>query len=1318
MTNQALIDIIAPAAGESVTEGVLLDWLVTTGDKVEAGQTLVEFSTDKVDIELPAPSAGVIVEILAEPGQTIQVGQLLARMDSSAPPPAAPASESAQPKAPAEEQLPITPPAPQVKISPLAARVAAVNDVDVSAVDGSGIGGRIMKADVADLEPAGSANALEIKGGNAMLVRYMQDSLLIPTATSFRTITVSQMTQQRQALKEAGHKVSFTHIIAWAVVQVAQHNIPEMAHHFLWQENKPFRVDDGGVNLGIAVDVEKKDGTRNLMVPVIMKAGEMEFNEFLAAFNELVDKARNNKLGADDLVGANMTLTNPGGIGTVASVPRLMEGQGTIVAAGSIGLPVGAPEQAEELGFEKIMTLTSTYDHRIIQGAQSGRFLQQVEALLSGESEFYQQIFRSLQVTELAVTPASNIDSPPARVPSPVDGTGGPGSAQATGRTLDEELLKAMHAATLLIRAYRTHGHLAASLDPLGREPLGDPALSPENFHLSESLLPQLPAVLLNKHVEEGTAADVLKHMKEAYTGNIAYELEHITNHEQREWMRASIESKTYGATLNDDARRTLLRRLIDVDSLERFMHKTFLGQKQFSIEGIDMTVPMLDCMVRAAGGAGAKEVSIGMAHRGRLNVLAHTLERPYETLFGEFEGGKTLEAVQVITTMPQDGTGDVKYHHGFETEREIGLGLDIKVQLEANPSHLEFVNPVVLGAARAEQTDRSGRGDNNPRFSMPILLHGDAAFPGQGVVAETLNLQALEGYQVGGAVHLIQNNQVGFTTDSADSRSTYWASDLAKGFDVPIIHVNADDPEACIAACQMAVAFRNKFGHDVLIDLIGYRRFGHNEGDEPSYTQPEMYELIKAHKRVWEIYAEQLSQAGVVEDKEVEEWQQDSWRALDESYQQLKARVNEVNDADVDVSHFGEHDLSYPASDAAQTALTSEGLRELNKQLMSFPADFTVHRKLLPQLERRQSNLEEGRIDWAQAEGLALASLLNDGVPIRLTGQDTRRGTFSHRHLTFHDADTGSPYAPIQNLPNAQASMELYNSPLSEVACLGFEYGYAHHAPEALVLWEAQFGDFANGAQVIIDQFIASGLAKWDQSSRLTLLLPHGYEGAGPEHSSARLERFLQLCAEGNMRIANPTTPAQYFHLLRRQAMVTQQRPLIIMTPKSLLRLPASVSSLNELSQGIFMPLIVDRQADVEKITRLILCSGKIFYDLDGHELRAANPQVAIARIEQLYPFPEDEIKAMIDLYPNLEEIAWTQEEPRNMGARSFMVPRLSQILPEGFDLGYVGRPERASTSEGYPAAHNAEQQRIIEVALNPTLEVTLFPTKTPGER
>jgi 2-oxoglutarate dehydrogenase E1 component len=747
-------------------------------------------------------------------------------------------------------------------------------------------------------------------------------------------------------------------------------------------------------------------------------------------------------------------------------------------------------------------------------------------------------------------------------------------------------------------------------------------------------------------------------------------------------------------------------------------MHKTFLGQKQFSIEGIDMTVPMLDCMVRAAGGAGAKEVSIGMAHRGRLNVLAHTLERPYETLFGEFEGGKTLEAVQVITTMPQDGTGDVKYHHGFETEREIGLGLSIKVQLESNPSHLEFVNPVVLGAARAEQTDRSGSGDNNPRFSMPILLHGDAAFPGQGVVAETLNLQALEGYQVGGAVHLIQNNQVGFTTDSADSRSTYWASDLAKGFDVPIIHVNADDPEACIAACQMAVAFRNKFGHDVLIDLIGYRRFGHNEADEPSYTQPEMYELIKAHKRVWEIYAEQLSQAGVVDDKEVEEWQQDSWRALDESYQQLKTRLEEVDHAHIDVSHFGEHDLSYPAPDAAQTALTSEGLRELNNQLMSFPTDFTVHRKLIPQLERRQSNLEEGRIDWAQAEGLALASLLNDGVPVRLTGQDTRRGTFSHRHLTFHDATTGSPYAPIQNLPASQASMELYNSPLSEVACLGFEYGYAHHAPEALVLWEAQFGDFANGAQVIIDQFIASGLAKWDQSSRLTLLLPHGYEGAGPEHSSARLERFLQLCAEGNMRIANPTTPAQYFHLLRRQAMVSQQRPLIIMTPKSLLRLPAAVSSLNELSQGVFMPLIVDQQADANKVTRLILCSGKIFYDLDGHELRATNPQVAIARIEQLYPFPEDEIKAAIALYPNLEEIAWTQEEPRNMGARSFMVPRLSQILPEGFDLGYIGRPERASTSEGYPAAHNAEQQRIIEVALNPTLEVTPFPAKTPGER
>jgi 2-oxoglutarate dehydrogenase E1 component len=726
------------------------------------------------------------------------------------------------------------------------------------------------------------------------------------------------------------------------------------------------------------------------------------------------------------------------------------------------------------------------------------------------------------------------------------------------------------------------------------------------------------------------------------------------------------------------------------------------------------MTVPMLDELIQLSATRGAREVVIGMAHRGRLNVLAHNLGRPYSTIFAEFEGASTLEP---ITTIPQGGTGDVKYHHGAQGSYQLSGGDSIIVRLESNPSHLEFVAPVAAGATRAAQTTRQGpHAHRDTNAAIPVILHGDAAFPGQGVVAETLNLQALDGYTVGGTIHLIQNNQVGFTTDPDDARSTTWASDLAKGYDVPIIHVNADEVAACVAAVRLAFAFRQEFGHDVLIDLIGYRRFGHNEADEPAYTQPEMYQVIKKHPPAREIFAKRLIEQGVVTEPESTEMTDEVWSVLTEQHQELKARIAAARE----VQHAtGEYQLDRTASPEVQTAVSPERLKVLGEELLMVPDGFTVHPKLVRQLEQRREALgEAGGIVWAHAESLAFATLLTEGIPIRLTGQDAERGTFSQRHLVLHDPKTGQEHCAIQQLPGALAPMELHNSPLSEMACVGFEYGYSQEGPETLVLWEAQFGDFVNSAQVIIDQFIISGMAKWGQTSRLTLLLPHGYEGSGPEHSSARLERFLQLAAEGNIRVADPTTPAQYFHLLRRQARIAKQRPLVVMTPKSLLRLPQATSRLEDLSGGRFQPVLSDSTVDPEGVRRLILCSGKIYYDLVGHQARADASEIAIARVELLYPFPQGELMNLVESYPRLTEVVWVQEEPRNMGARAHMSPRLLQILPEPLDFGYIGRQERAASGEGYPIAHSREQNRIVSTALDIGQPVSQYPRKLPGER
>jgi 2-oxoglutarate dehydrogenase E1 component len=1320
-----VVDITTPAGGESVTEGTILEWAVKVGDVVGDGDTVVEISTDKVDMELPAPAAGTITEILADEGATVVVGQVIARLQlGSGNGASATAPSDGQGTATGDGAASGAPAAVPdgTKASAVAARAAAVEGVDLAGVAGTGPQGRITKGDVLDAKANGGTSVAAadgaaatgrrtvLKGAAAMLARYMDESREIPTATSFRTITVTTMDARRKQLKEAGQKVSFTHLIAYAIALSAQQDMPVMSHHFDTVDGKPTRIDDDAVNLGIAVDVEKKDGTRTLMVPVIRDAGRLSFSDFKAAFDALIAKARENKLGADDLVGANVQLTNPGGIGTIASVPRLMKGNGTIVATGSIAYPVGLGSIGDMIGAEKVMTMTSTYDHRVIQGAESGRFLQVVEGYLQGENGFYDGVFASLGA---ALGPAPAPPAPAAAAAAARESR----SVERRANVIDEELLQAVQAATSLLKAHRTHGHLAARLDPLGTEPEGDPALDPDTVGLTPELMAKIPAKILRMHVPGATLADALPHLRETYCGTIAYEIEHIASHRQRTWLRQKIEGGEYRKPLTTEEQKALLTRLVEVDAFERFMHKAYLGQKQFSIEGLDMTVPMIDEMIQLAAAHGAREVVVGMAHRGRLNVLAHNLGRPYETIFAEFEGASTLEAV---TTIPQGGTGDVKYHHGAQGSYQLPGGDTILVNLESNPSHLEFVHPVVVGAARAAQTTRQGpHAHRDTDAAMPIVLHGDAAFPGQGVVAESLNLQALDGYKVGGTLHLVTNNQVGFTTDPEDARSTRWASDVAKGYDVPIIHVNADDVQACIHAVRLAFAYREEFGHDFVIDLIGYRRFGHNEADEPAYTQPEMYAHIKAHKRAAELWAERMVGDGTITQEEVEAQRQAIWDRLTALHQDLKSKIKAAEASGGVTQQTGEYQLDRSPSPDVPTAVSRERLITLNDELLTTPEGFTVHPKLVKQLERRRVALgPDGGIDWAHAEQLAYASLLTEGTPIRLTGQDVERGTFSQRHLVLHDAKTGQTVCPIQSLPGALAPLELHNSPLSEIACLGFEYGYSAEAPETLVLWEAQFGDFANSTQVIIDQFIISGLAKWGQTSRLTLLLPHGYEGSGPEHSSARIERFLQLAAEGNIRVANLTTPAQYFHLLRRQARITKQRPLVIFTPKSLLRLPQATNRVEHLAESKFFPVLGEPRVPIEKVTRLVLCTGKIYYDLVSHPNRADNEGVAIGRIELLYPFPEGQVLELINTYPNLKEVVWVQEEPRNMGARAHMSPRLLQVLPDHLAFGYIGRPERASPGEGYPAAHTAEQNRILRTALDLSVPVSMYPIKTPGER
>jgi 2-oxoglutarate dehydrogenase E1 component len=871
-----------------------------------------------------------------------------------------------------------------------------------------------------------------------------------------------------------------------------------------------------------------------------------------------------------------------------------------------------------------------------------------------------------------------------------------PGIAAPPGGGATPMEVRAVVGAHELAIAIRARGHTAARLSPLGEAEAPDPALRPEAHGVTEAELERLPPDVVRGPAAAGArnAREAMERLRAVYSGTSGYEFEHIIEPSEREWLRETVEARRFRASPGAEEKRALLRRLSQVEGFEKYLHKAFFGQKRFSLEGTDMMVPMLDEVIEEAGVAGAGDVVIGMAHRGRLNVLAHVLRKPYSLIVGGFAGASHPHPLS-----EDDLTGDVKYHMGWRDTREVG-GQEVHVTLSPNPSHLEFVDPVVVGMTRAAQdeTDRGGMPLVSHDRAVAVLIHGDAAFPGQGTVAETLNMSQIRGYRVGGTLHLIVNNQIGFTTLPEADRSTRYASDLAKGYEIPIVHVNADDPGACLAAARLACAYRDRFHKDFVIDLVGYRRWGHNEGDEPAFTQPRMYEVIRSLPTVRDLWAAQLEEEGVVTRAEADAMLQ---AVLDE-LSQVQAGLQEESAGSTPPV---ETDIQPKRAIEVQTAVPAERLLELNDAILARPEGFAPNARLGKLLERRRDVMgEEGGIDWGHAESLAFASLLTEGTPIRLTGQDAERGTFSHRHLVLHDAHTDDRYGVLDHLPGATASFEVHNSPLSELAVVGFEFGYSVFDPAVLVIWEAQFGDFVNGAQVMVDQFVSSSYQKWGERSGLVLLLPHGYEGQGPEHSSARLERFLQLAAEGNLRVVNCTTAAQYFHLVRRQAALLglDRRPLVVMSPKSLLRHPLATSTLAELSTGHFHRILVDPSVEGREgeITRVLLCSGKIFVDLVGSDLREQARNVAMIRVEELYPFPEQLVREQIRRFHGLREIVWVQEEPRNMGAWSFIAPRLRGLAPEGVEVKYVGRPDRASPAEGYASLHAAEQARIVQAA------------------
>jgi multifunctional 2-oxoglutarate metabolism enzyme len=1139
--------------------------------------------------------------------------------------------------------------------------------------------------------PGPSERIVPIQGAAAKIAENMEASLSLPTATSQRQIPVKIIDENRRLINlhldlAASARVSYTHLTGWAIVKALQ-SFPNLNSAFAQSDGQAQHVERPLINLGVAVDVERKDGTRLLMVPNIKNTASLDFRKFMIGLNEVFGRVREGRPNAADFEGTTITLTNPGTLGTVASVPRLMPGQGAIIATGAIDYPAEyfgmAPETLTMLGISKIMTISCTYDHRIIQGAESGLFLAKIQQILLGEQEFYDEIFTDLKIPYHPLRWSA--DRNPALM------------GLATHREETEKQARVLQ----LINAYRVRGHLIADLNPLGNEPAYHYELDPANYGLTLWDLDRtfitggLSAALGDAPTPTATLREILETLRQTYCGKIGVEYMNIQHPEQKSWLQMRMEPNRNNWPLEPEQKKRMLTLLTAAESFERFLHTRFIGHKRFSAEGAETMMPILNELLEAAGERGVRETVIGMAHRGRLNVLTHIVGKPYTQILSEFEGNVDPDSTQ--------GSGDVKYHLGATGKKLTATGKEVIVSVAPNPSHLEAVNPVVEGIVRAKQNRRhsdSGIG------IIPVLIHGDAAFAGQGIVAETLNLSQLAGYRTEGTIHLIINNQIGFTTAPDDARSTPYSTDIAKMVQAPIFHVNGDDPEAAIRAMMIAFEYRFRFKKDVVIDMFCYRRYGHNEADDPSYTQPLLYQKIRHHPSVRELYTQRLTREGVVDESEVAEIQQGFATELEQAFEELKKRVDHFVPGEMSALSAEEIDA---VPTLTPTGVSKDLLSQITMALTTFPQDFHVHRKLTNFFERRREAIDQGRdIDWAFAEALAFGTLVVEGTPVRLSGQDSGRGTFSQRHLILCDETNGREYLPLQHLTPGQAKFEVYDSLLSEAAVLGFEFGYSVADPLTLVLWEAQFGDFANGAQVIVDQFVTGAESKWRQPSGLVLLLPHGYEGQGPEHSSARIERYLQLAAESNLQICNCTTAAQYFHLLRRQMRGGKEgrgirKPLVVFTPKSLLRHPRSSSALSELAEGHFQELVNETESlDRDRVTRLLLCSGKVSYELIEAMKEGGIDDSAILKLEQIYPFPKNQLRREVRKYSNTTEIVWVQEEPQNMGAWSFVKDRLAPEMKVGQTLRYVGRPESASTATGSLKVHLKEQTALIKNAFN----------------
>lgn len=1129
------------------------------------------------------------------------------------------------------------------------------------------------------------AELKKITGVSAKIAENMDQSLSIPTATSLRVVPVKMMIEDREVINKhqansGQFKTTFTHYIAWAIVKALK-EFPTLNHAYQKDDNGIYRVIPAHINLGIAIDLEDKKGNRRLIVPNIKAADTMNFAEFLAAFYDLINRARSGKLELSDYSGTTISITNPGMIGTVSSVPRLMEGQGSIIATGAIDYPAEYHAMSQEvlnhLGISKVMTVTSTYDHRIIQGAESGGFLKKVHELLNGADNFYGDIFSDLGI---------------AAEPIPFGRDNYTGFLDGKSSTTEQN--KKTTAVMNLIGQYRRRGHVLADINPLDRSQKSTPELELEYHGLSMWDLDREFYCGGLGGYEKATLRQIISLLKDTYCGNIGSEYMHILDQDELSWIRERMESTGNKTEFTNEHRKVILHKLNQAMAFEQYLHKKFIGHKRFSLEGADTLIPMLHFLLEEAGEYQLKKAYFGMAHRGRLNVLVNTLNKPYRKVFAEFGGNIDPDTIQ--------GSGDVKYHLGEKGEHKCSNGHTIELELLPNPSHLEAVNPVVEGATRAH-IDHSDFENPESKF-LPILIHGDAAFAGQGVVAETLNMSQLRGYKTGGTVHLIINNQIGFTTLPEDGRSTEYASDLAKTILAPIFHVNGDEPEAAVHTIKLALEYRQKFGKDVVIDLICYRQHGHNEGDEPAFTQPGMYKFIHNHKKVRDIYIETLLRKHKMSQSDLDEIIDDFEQILEEAFEDAKnAKPLEVTDRLLDRVELKQEDLpKYP-----DTTFDIEKLKEIAVRLNTVPQGFDANPKLLRILAKRAEIVakHEKKIEWGYAEALAFGTLLTEDYTVRISGQDVERGTFSHRHSVLHGTETNHNFVPLNHVADKQGTYYAYNSHLSEFAVLGFEFGYSVTNDTSLVIWEAQFGDFANGAQIIIDQFISSSEKKWGQRSDVILNLPHGYEGQGPEHSSARLERFLQMCAEDNMQVCNLTTPAQYYHLLRKQMKqnATFKKPLVLMTPKSLLRHPLAVSDIEELANGAFKPLINDEEiSDASKVKRVVFCSGKVYYDLyQQREKDGLQEDVAIVRLEQFYPYPDKDFSNVLKMYKNAKDIVWCQEEPKNMGAWTFVNPRLQEQLNSKHKLHYAGRKASASPAVGQMALHLVEQERLVREAL-----------------